>query len=90
VDEATRAHCLSKLGFRYVREGRDDVGFGYLNEAFSLRNKIFTQSAKDKDKVMLAAFFLIFLFFIDSATSLTMLTINYTANKVRIRLINKP
>ena len=55
VDEATRAHCLSKLGFCYVREGLDDVGFGYLNEAFALRSKIFTQTAKDKDKVMLAA-----------------------------------
>ena len=55
MDEATRAHCLSKLGFCYVREGRDDVGFGYLNEAFALRSKIFTQTAKDKDKVMLAA-----------------------------------
>ena len=55
VDEATRAHCLSKLGFCHVREGRDELGFGYLNEAFTLRRKIYEQSAKDKDKVMLAA-----------------------------------
>ena len=41
-------------------------------------------------------FFLLLLFFyyyfllIHTAISLPMLTINYTANKVRIRLINKP
>ena len=40
VDEATRAHCLSKLGFCHVREGRDELGFGYLNDAFALRRKI--------------------------------------------------
>jgi len=55
VDEATRAHCLSKLGFCHVREGRDELGFGYLNDAFALRRKICEQSAKDKDKVMLGA-----------------------------------
>jgi len=55
VDEATRAHCLSKLGFCCIREGRDELGFEYLNEAFALRRKIYEQSAKDNDKVMLAA-----------------------------------
>jgi len=55
VDQATRSHCLSKLGFCHVREGRDELDFGYLNEAFALRRKIYDQSAKDKDKLMLAA-----------------------------------
>ena len=55
VDDATRAQCLSKLGFCWVREGYDDLGFTCLNQALALRTNRWKQSSKDKDKVMLAA-----------------------------------
>ena len=55
VDEATRAQCLSKLGFCFVREGRDDEGFEYLNQAVSMREKLYKLSNKDEDEVMWAA-----------------------------------
>ena len=55
VDDATRAQCLSKLGFCYVREGRTGDGFEYLEQALRLRSKRYDQSTKDKDQVMFAA-----------------------------------
>ena len=55
VDDATRAQCLSKLGFCFVREGHFDSGFKLLNQALTLRIKRTKDSAKDRDKVMLAA-----------------------------------
>ena len=55
VDDSTRAQCLSKLGFCYVREGRCSEGFEYLNQALTLRRKRCKQSGKDIDKVMFAA-----------------------------------
>ena len=55
VDDAIRAQCLSKLGFCLVREGRVEEGFEYLNQAVKLRRKLYQQSSKDEDKVMLAA-----------------------------------
>ena len=55
VDEAIRAQCLSKLGFCLVREGREEEGFEHLNQAFTLRRKIYEQSTEDKDEVMVAA-----------------------------------
>ena len=54
-DDATRAHCLSKLGFCLVREGHYVSGYDFLNRALTLRKKRIGHSAKDKDKVMLAA-----------------------------------
>ena len=55
VNEATRAQCLSKLGFCCVREGRDEEGYEYLNEAVKLRSERVEKSKKTEDKVMLAA-----------------------------------
>ena len=55
VDDATRAQCLSKLGFCWVREGYHDLGFNCLNQALALRTKRWKESSKNKDKVMLAA-----------------------------------
>lgn len=55
VNEATRAHCLSKLGFCCVREGRIDEGYDYLNEAIELRTKREKKSDETQDKVMLGA-----------------------------------
>jgi len=55
VDDATRAQCLSKLGFRFVREGHVDSGYNLLNQALKLRKERTEHSMKDKDKVMLAA-----------------------------------
>ena len=55
VDDATRAQCLSKLGFCWVREGYHDLGFNCLDQALALRTNRWKQSCKDKDKVMLAA-----------------------------------
>ncbi len=54
-DDATRAQCLSKLGFCLVREGHFDSGYEFLNQALTLRKKRIGLLAKDKDKVMLAA-----------------------------------
>ena len=55
VNEAIRAHCLSKLGFCCVREGRFGEGYDYLNEALALRTKGEKKSDETKDKVMLGA-----------------------------------
>ena len=55
VDDATRAECLSKLGFCRVREGHEKQGFECLSQALTLRTNRWEQSSKDKDKVMLAA-----------------------------------
>ena len=57
VNVATRAQCLSKLGFCCVREGRVEEGYGYLKEALKLRRKKAEKSEKTKDIVMLAASF---------------------------------
>ena len=55
VDDATRAQCLSKLGFCFVREGHVETGYDLLNQALKLRKERTEHSMKDKDKVMLAA-----------------------------------
>ena len=55
VDDATRAQCVSKLGFILVREGRYTEGFEYLNQAVTLRHKRWKQSGEDMDKVMIGA-----------------------------------
>ena len=55
VDDATRAQCLSKLGFILVREGLYTKGFEYLNQALTLRHKRWEQSREDMDKVMIGA-----------------------------------
>ena len=55
VDEAARAQCLSKLGFCLVRAGRHDDGFEYLNQAVSLRGKLYELSNRDMDNAMWAA-----------------------------------
>ena len=55
VNEAIRAHCLSKLGFCCVREGHFGEGYDYLNEAIALRTKREKKSDETKDKVMLGA-----------------------------------
>ena len=55
VDDAIRAQCLSKLGFCLVREGRAEEGFGCIDQALILRRKLYKQSTKDEDEVMLAA-----------------------------------
>ena len=55
VDDATRAQCLSKLGFILVREGLYTKGFEYLNQALALRHKRWEQSEEDMDKVMIGA-----------------------------------
>ena len=57
VNEATRAQCLSKLGFCRVCEGRVVEGYEHLDEAFKLRRERAEKSKKTKDKVMLAACF---------------------------------
>ena len=54
-DDATRAQCLSKLGFCFVREGHVDSGYDLLNQALAFRKERTKHSVKDKDKVMLAA-----------------------------------
>ena len=54
-DDATRAQCLSKLGFCLVREGHYDKGYDLLNQALAMRKELSEHSGKDKDKVMLAA-----------------------------------
>ena len=56
-DDATRAQCLSKLGFCLVREGYFDSGYGLLNQALALRKQCCEQSKKTQDTVMLAACF---------------------------------
>ena len=55
VDDAIRAHCLSKLGFCLVCEGDVDSGYDHLKQALTLRKERTKHSEKDKDKVMLAA-----------------------------------
>ena len=55
VDDTSRAQCLSKLGYCFVREGYFDSGYDLLNQALTLRKKRTKHSMKDKDKVMLAA-----------------------------------
>ena len=57
VNEATRAQCLSKLGFYRVCEGRVVEGYEHLDEAFKLRRERAEKSKKTKHKVMLAACF---------------------------------
>ncbi len=54
-DDATRAQCLSKLGFCLVREGHFKSGYDLLQQALTLRRKSIEHPAKDKEKVMLAA-----------------------------------
>jgi len=55
IDDATRAQCLSKLGFCFVREGYAETGYGLLNQALKLRKERSEYSMKDEDKVLLAA-----------------------------------
>ncbi|XP_022789027.1 uncharacterized protein LOC111328789 isoform X2 [Stylophora pistillata] len=55
VCDATRAQCLSKLGFCYVREGRVEKGFEYIDVALKLRKEKAEKSKRSKDEVMLAA-----------------------------------
>ena len=57
VDDASRAHCLSKLGFCFVREGSCEDGYALLNDALELRRKQAESSSENKEKVMLAACF---------------------------------
>ena len=57
VDEASRAQCLSKLGFCLVREGSCEDGYELLDDALALRQKQMEQSKENKEKVMLAACF---------------------------------
>ena len=54
-DDATRAHCMCKLGFCFVREGYCDTGYYLLNRALELRRERTKHSTKNQDKVMLAA-----------------------------------
>ena len=54
-DDATRAQCLSKLGFCLVREGYFVHGYDLLNQALTLRIERTKHSMEDEDKVMLAA-----------------------------------
>ena len=54
-DYATRAQCLSKLAFCFVREGHFDNGYDLLDQALTLRKERTKHSVKKKDKVMLAA-----------------------------------
>jgi len=54
-DDATRAHCLSKLAFCFVRECHFDSGYDLLDQALTLRKERTKNSMKKKDKVMLAA-----------------------------------
>ena len=56
-DDATRAHCLCKLGFCYVREGHFDTGYDLLSQALELRKKRTKYSRKTQEEVMLAACF---------------------------------
>ena len=57
VKETTRAQCMSKFGFCYVREGRVDEGYEYLEIALKLRRDRVEKLNKIKDHVMLAACF---------------------------------
>ena len=54
-DYATRAQCLSKLAFCFVREGHFDNGYDLLDQALTLTKEHTKHSVKKKDKVMLAA-----------------------------------
>ena len=54
-DDATRAHCLCKLGFCYVREGYFVSGYELLNQALELRKECTKHSTKKQEQVMLAA-----------------------------------
>jgi len=54
-DDATRAHCLCKLGFCNVREGNFDNGYYLLGQALKLREERTKHSTKNQDKVMRAA-----------------------------------
>ncbi len=54
-DDAARAQCLSKLGICLVGEGHVDSGYKLINQAITLSRKLIKHSAKDEDKVMLAA-----------------------------------
>ena len=55
VDDAIRAHCLSKLGFCLVCDGDVNSGYDHLKQALTLRKERTKHSEKDKDRVMLAA-----------------------------------
>ena len=57
VKDSTRAQCMSKFGFCYVREGRVDEGYGYLDIALKLRWDRVEKLNRNKDHVMLAACF---------------------------------
>ena len=54
-EDTTRAQCLSKLGYCFVREGSFDSGYDLLNQALALRKECVERSVKDEYKVMLAA-----------------------------------
>ena len=54
--DATRAQCLSKLGFCCVCEGRVSEGFEYIDIALKLRkDRAKAEFEKSKDQVMMAA-----------------------------------
>ena len=57
VEDNTRSQCMSKFGFCYVREGRVDEGYGYLDIALKLRWDRVEKLNRTKDHVMLAACF---------------------------------
>ena len=57
VKDTTRAQCMSKFGFCYVREGRVDEGYEYLEIALKLRRDRVEKLNRIKDHVMLAACF---------------------------------
>ena len=54
VEDNTRSQCMSKLGFCYVREGRVDEGYGYLDIALKLGWDRVQKLNRTKDHVMLA------------------------------------
>ena len=55
VSDATRAQCLSKLGFCCVCEGSVSKGFEYIDIALKLRKDRAKEFNRSKDKVMTAA-----------------------------------
>ena len=57
VEDNTRSQCMSKFGFCYVREGRVDEGYGYLDLALKLRWDRVEKLNRTKDHVMLAVCF---------------------------------
>ena len=57
VSDATRAQCLSKLGFCCVCEGRVSEGNEYIKIALKLREDRAKEFKKGEDQVMVAACF---------------------------------